>query len=149
MQNVIYNSNEGDTKMIDKTQKIKGKNISMKMFKTKLADLESYGFQIPANLKNLKKVELEEFVLTNKSQTKFIRLWGDTEKSRFFSVSDFSDGLFFAEMDVIEMLTDDEYENGVTYDELVAKNKKFMTSQINDLSKQAMLKAEKNACHTR
>ena len=76
-------------------------------------------------------------------------MWGDTEKSRFFSVSDFSDGLFFAKMDVIEMLTDDEYENGVTYDELVAKNKKFMTSQINALSKQAMLKAEKNACHTR
>lgn len=131
--------------MIDKTQKIKGKNISMKIFKTKLADLESHGFQIPANLKHLKKFELEEFVLTNKSQTKFIRLWGNTEKSRFFSVSDFSDGLFFAKMDVIEMLTDDEYKNGVTYDELVAKNKKFMTSQINDLSKQAMLKAEKNA----
>ena len=132
--------------MIDKTQKIKGKNISMKIFKTKLADLESHGFQIPANLKNLKKFELEEFVLTNKSQTKFIRLWGNTEKSRFFSVSDFSDGLFFAKMDVIEMLTDDEYENGVTYDELVAKNKEFMTSQINDLSKQVAIKAERDAC---
>ena len=147
----MYNSIEGDTKMIDKTQKIKGKNISMKIFKTKLAELESHGFQIPANLKHLKKFELEEFVLTNKSQTKFIRLWGDTEKSRFFSVLDFDfrDGLCFAEMNVIKMLTDDEYENGVTYDELVAKNKKFMISQINDLSKQAMLNAEKNACHTR
>ena len=135
--------------MIDKTQTIKGKNISMKIFKTKLADLESYGFQIPANLKHLKKFELEEFVLTNKSQTKFIRLWGDTEKSRFFSVSDFSDGLFFAKMDVIEMLTDDEYKNGISYQDLVEKNKEFMTSQISALSKQAMLKAEKNACHTR
>ena len=135
--------------MIDKTQTIKGKNISMKIFKTKLADLESYGFQIPANLKHLKKFELEEFVLTNKSQTKFIRLWGDTEKSRFFSVSDFSDGLFFAKMDVIEMLTDDEYKNGISYQHLVEKNKEFMTSQISALSKQAMLKAEKNACHTR
>ena len=135
--------------MIDKTQKITGKNISMKIFKTKLADLESYGFQIPANLKNLKKVELEEFVLTNNSKTKYVRLWGNTEKSRFFSILDFSDGLFFARMDVIEMLTDDEYKNGVTYDELVAKNKKFMISQIKDLSKQVALKAEKNACHTR
>ena len=137
--------------MLDKTQTIKGKNISMKIFKTKLADLESYGFQIPANLKHLKKFELEEFVLTNKSQTKFIRLWGDTEKSRFFSVLDFDfrDGLFFAEMDVIEMLTDDEYKNGISYQDLVAKNQKFMTSQINDLSKQVALKAEQNACHTR
>ena len=135
--------------MLDKTQTIKGKNISMKIFKTKLADLESYGFQIPANLKHLKRFELEEFVLTNKSQTKFIRLWGDTEKSRFFSVSDFSDGLFFAKMDVIEMLTDDEYKNGISYQNLVEKNKEFMTSQISALSKQAMLKAEKNACHTR
>ena len=137
--------------MIDQTQTIKGKNISMKIFKTKLADLESYGFQIPANLKHLKKFELEEFVLTNKSQTKFIRLWGDTEKSRFFSVLDFDfrDGLFFAEMDVIEMLTDDEYKNGISYQDLVAKNQKFMTSQINDLSKQVALKAEQNACHTR
>ena len=145
----MYNSIEGDTKMLDKTQTIKGKNISMKIFKTKLADLESYGFQIPANLKHLKRFELEEFVLTNKSQTKFIRLWGDTEKSRFFSVSDFSDGLFFAKMDVIEMLTDDEYKNGISYQNLVEKNKEFMTSQISALSKQAMLKAEKNACHTR
>ena len=135
--------------MIDQTQTIKGKNISMKIFKTKLAGLEGYGFQIPANLKHLKKVELEEFVLTNNSKTKYVRLWGNTEKSRFFSIFDFSDGLFFARMDVIEMLTDDEYKNGVTYDELVAKNKKFMTSQINDLSKQVALKAEKNACHTR
>ena len=55
--------------MIDQTQTIKGKNISMKIFKTKLADLEGYGFQIPANLKHLKKVELEEFVLTNNSKT--------------------------------------------------------------------------------
>lgn len=134
--------------MIDKTQKITGKNISMKIFKTKLADLESYGFQIPANLKHLEKLKLDEFVLTNNSKTKYVRLWGDTEKSRFFSVLDFDfrDGLFFAEMDVIEMLTDAEYKNGVTYDELVAKNKKFMTSQINDLSKKVALKAEQNAC---
>ena len=132
--------------MIDQTQTIKGKNISMKIFKTKLADLENHGYQIPENLKHLNKLELEEFVLTNKSQTKYVRLWGNTEKSRFFSIFDFSDGLFFAEMDVIEMLTDEEYKNGVTYDELVAKNQKFMTSQINDLSKQVALKAEKNAC---
>lgn len=97
-------------------------------------------------MKHLKKVKLEEFVLTNNSKTKYVRLWGDTEKSRFFSIFDFSDGLFFAEMDVIEMLTDAEYKNGVTYDELVAKNKKFMISQINDLSKQVALKAEQNAC---
>lgn len=134
--------------MIDQTQTIKGKNISMKIFKTKLADLEGYGFQTPANLKHPKKVELEEFVLTNNSKTKYVRLWGNTEKSRFFSVSDFSDGLFFARMDVIEMLTDDEYKNGVTYDELVAKNKALMQSQIDDLSKKAALK-EKGACHTR
>ena len=135
--------------MIDKTQKIKGKNISMKIFKTSPTDLESHGFQIPANLKSLKKFELEEFVLTNNSKTKYVRLWGNTEKAHVFSISDFSDGLFFAEMDVIEMLSDEEYKDGVTYDCLVAKTKDFMTSQINDLSKKVAIKAERDACHTR
>ena len=132
--------------MLDKTQKIKGKNISMKIFKTRPTELESHGFQVPVNLQNLKKVELDEFVLTNNSKTKYVRLWGNTEKAHVFSISDFSDGLFFAEMDVIEMLTDDEYENGVSYQDLVEKNKEFMTSQINDLSKQVALKAERDAC---
>ena len=136
--------------MLDKTQKIKGKNISMKIFKTKPTELESHGFQVPANLQNLKKVELDEFLLTNNSKTKYVRLWGNTEKAHVFSISDFSDGLFFAEMDVIEMLTDEEFKDGVTYDCLVVKNKEFMQNQINDLSKKVSRKeVEKGNCLAR
>lgn len=122
--------------MIDKTQKIKGKNIKVKIFKTNLSDLESYGIKVPENLKHLEYVRLAEYVITNNNQTKYGCLWGDEQnKTHCFTFADFGDNMLLGEMSVRDSMDSKDYENGVTYAELEERNKEQIAWQLEKISK--------------
>lgn len=123
--------------MISKQQIIKQNNVDVRNFKVNVEDLEKEGFVIPENLKGLQTLNLDECVITNDSKSKYVRLRDENQKVRFLipGVGGYACDLSVWTVFIDWFLSDDEQKNGITFEQLQEKNRKYIEEQIEMISK--------------
>ena len=134
--------------MIDITKKIRVRNIDIKYFKNTPQELESYGINIPINLKNYKSLSLKEFVITDDHKLRYVRLRDKNQKLRLFFPSIFAGSLLrwdrWAQY-MSRLVTSEELKKGISITQLEEKNKKYLNRQLVYLSKKVSYK-QQNDC---
>lgn len=127
----------GEMLVINLKDKIKIKNIDVKMGLVKPLDLKSYGIKIPENLKRLAVFSLKEFIVIDDEKLEFVPLRKITPNQKYLFEEDVdlkSRTPFVSKYELESFFSEHEQNYGISFDCLVEKNKEFLATQLEMLS---------------
>ena len=111
----------------------------------KPAELQGYGIKIPENLQRLAVFSLKEFIVIDDEKLRFVPL-RKIPPNHYYLFEEYSDFKsktpFVSKYDIESFFSENEKNYGTSFDSLTEKNKEFITSQLEKLSKRVWRQQE-------